>query len=357
MKMQSIKGIGLLIVLSMLSFTTLAQEDYQKEIENLRQQKQEIEIQEREALKEEVESINKRLEQGSITPEEAKLLKESAAKTRALNIEDRQDIIDSRIALLERNKGELMDENENQNIWEEGVGVTVNVGDEEVEIFDSKNTFHKYDRRTYSNFIIAFGLNNAIPEGGSLNDSPYNAWRSRYFEIGWAWRTRVFNNSNFMRFHYGLSFTFNGLRNTDNLYYTQNGEGEIIRDVFPTSLSKSKLRTDNLIIPLHFEFGPSRKTETETRVRYSIRRQLRIGVGGYGGINLGTRQKLKYRVDGQRIKEKSAGIFDPNQFVYGLSGWIGIGCVQFNVRYDLQTILKNTDVQEKNISFGLRFEI
>ena len=355
--MQFIKSIVLLITIGLLSCSLFAQEDYQKEIEKLKQQKQEIEIQEREALKDEVESINKQLEQGSITAEEAKVLKESAAKTRALNIEDRQDIIDSRIALLERNEGDILEGDENQNIWEEGVGVTVNVGDEEMEIFDSRNKFPKYDRRTYSNFIIGFGLNNVIPEGGSLNDSPYNAWRSRFFEIGWAWRTRVFNNSNFMRFHYGLSFTFNGLRNTDNLYYTQNDDGEIVREVFPSNLSKSKLRTDNLIVPLHFEFGPSRKTETETRVRYSLRRQLRIGVGGYGGVNLGTRQKLKYRVDGQRIKEKSVGIFDPNQFVYGLSGWIGIGCVQFNVRYDLQTILKNTEVQEKNISFGLRFEI
>ena len=355
--MQSIRSIGLLIVLGLLSCSLFAQEDYQKEIEKLRQQKEEIEIQEREALKQEVEAINERLDNGSITLEEAKSLKSDAAKRRALNIEDRQQIIDNRIALLERNEGEILKDENEQNIWEEGVGVTVNVGDDEVEIFDSKNRFPKYDKRTYSNFIIAFGLNNVIPEGGSLNDSPYNAWRSRYFEIGWAWRTRMFNNSNFMRFHYGLSFTFNGLRNSDNLYYTLNDEGEIIREVFPTNLSKSKLRTDNLIIPLHFEFGPSRKTENETRIRYSIRRQFRLGVGGYGGINLGTRQKLKYRVDGQRIKEKSVGIFDPNQFVYGLSGWIGVGCVQFNVRYDLQTILKNSEVQEKNISFGLRFEI
>ena len=355
--MQFIKSIGLFITLGLLSFTLVAQEDYQKEIEELKQQKEEIEIQEREALKKEVEDINKRLDQGSITIEEAKLLKSGAAKRRALNIEDRQGIIDNRIALLERNEGEIIEGEKEQNIWEEGVGVTVNVGDDEVEIFDSKNRFPKYDRRTYSDFIIAFGLNNVIPEGGSLNDSPYSAWRSRYFEIGWAWRTRVFNNSNFMRFHYGLSFTFNGLRNTSNFYYTPNDEGEIVREIFPVSLNKSKLRTDNLIVPLHFEFGPSRRTETETRVRYSIRRQLRIGVGGYGGINLGTRQKLKYRVDGQRIKEKSAGIFDPNQFVYGLSGWIGVGCVQFNVRYDLQTILKNSEIQENNISFGLRFEI
>ncbi|MGI9545829.1 MAG: hypothetical protein ACR2MM_01225 [Flavobacteriaceae bacterium] len=352
------KTVSYLLIAFLFSIVhiTVAQEDYMEEIAELKQQKEQIETQEREALKEEVESINARLDRGSITEEEAKILKESAAEKRAKNIQDRKAIIDSRIALLERNKGVVLEE-EDKSIWEDGVDVTVNVGDESWEPFDWKYHSRKYDRRTYSNFVIAFGLNNVIPENGSLNDSPYSAWRSRFFEIGWAWRTRIFNNTNFMRFHYGFSFTFNGLRNTSNLYYTQDGSGQVVRETFPVSLSKSKLRTDNLIVPLHFEFGPSRKTVSETRVRYSSRSQFKIAVGGYGGINLGTRQKLKYRLDGEKIKEKSTGIFNPNQFVYGLSGWIGVGCVQFNVRYDLHTILKDWEIQENNISFGLRFEI
>lgn len=344
------------IVLFTAGQNVMAQENYLKEIEDLKEQKEQIETQEREALKEEVASINDRLDQGLITEEEARTLKEDAAEKRVKNIEDRKNIIDNQIALLERNEGMILEEEKDQNIWEDGVGVSVNVGDEPWEPFEWDGA-RKYDRRTYSNFVIAFGLNNVIPEGGSLNDSPYNAWRSRYFEIGWAWRTRVFNNTNFMRFHYGLSFTFNGLRNSDNFYFTVDENNLVVREVFPVGLNKSKLRTDNLIIPLHFEFGPTKKTVSDTRVRYSIKNQLRIGVGGFGGINLGTRQKLKYRLDGERTKEKSTGIFNPNQFVYGLSGWIGVGCMQFNVRYDLQTILKDSEIMENNISFGLRFEI
>lgn len=355
--MRKILGYLLITILFSAVHISMAQEEYHEEIAELKEQKEQIETQEREALKEEVESIDARLDRGSITEEQAKVLKESAAEKRAKNIQDRKAIIDSRIDLLERNEGIVLEEEKDQNIWEDGVEVTVNVGDDSWEPFDWDYKSSRYDRRTYSNFIIAFGLNNVIPEGGSLNDSPYSAWRSRYFEMGWAWRTRVFNNTNFMRFHYGFSFTFNGLRNTSNLYFTQDDSGQVVRETFPVSLDKSKLRTDNLIVPLHFEFGPSRKTVSETRVRYSLKRQLRIGVGGYGGINLGTRQKLKYQLDGEKVKQKSAGIFNPNQFVYGLSGWIGVGCVQFNVRYDLQTILKDSEIKENNILFGLRFEI
>ncbi len=355
--MRTISRFALVFLFLFAIQSAWSQEDYQQEIRQLKEQREQIETQEREALKNEVETINKRLEGGEISSDEAKSQKEAVAEKRAMNIENRKSIIDNKIALLERNKGAVTPEESDTDIWEEGVGVTVNIGDETWEPFESKKKYPKYDRRTYSNFIIAFGLNNAIPEGGNLNDSPYSAWRSRYFEIGWAWRTRVFNHSNFMRLHYGFSFTFNGLRNNKNLYYTTDENNMVIREAFPVSLDKSKLRTDNFIVPLHLEFGPTRKTVTETRVRYSIEKQLRIGLGGYGGVNMGTRQKLKYRVDGNRVKEKSANIFDSNQFVYGLSGWIGIGCVQFNVRYDLQTILRNTEIQEKNILFGLRFEI
>ncbi|MGB5237804.1 MAG: hypothetical protein WBM43_10590 [Flavobacteriaceae bacterium] len=354
--MKSISRYFLLALLFIAPQQGWSQEDYQQEIKQLKEQRELVETEERDALKNELEAINQQLEEGEITAEEAKTRKAAVAEKRALNIEDRKSIIDNKIALLERNKGAVTPEEGDANIWEDGVEVTVNIGDETWEPFDSKK-YPKYDRRTFSNFIIAFGLNNAIPEGGNLNDSPYSAWRSRYFELGWAWRTRVFSHSNFMRFHYGFSFTFNGLRNNSNLYYTTDENNQVVREVFPVNLDKSKLRTDNFIIPLHLEFGPTKKTVTETRVRYSIKRQLRIGLGGYGGVNMGTRQKLKYRVDGNRIKEKSANIFDSNQFVYGLSGWIGVGCVQFNVRYDLQTILKNTEVLEKNILFGVRFEI
>ncbi len=346
-------GLFLALVISMVPIW--GQEDYRNEIENLKAQREQVTEQEREALKKEVEIINSRLERGTITAEYASELKQQAADKRARNIEDRQAIIDSRIALLERNEGKVLEGDPDQDIWEEGI--SVGEGDQSWEPWEYWNKHEKYDRRTYSNLVLGFGLNNAIPEGGSLNDSPYSAWRSRYFEIGLTWRTRVFNNSNFMRVHYGFSFTFNGLRNSDNLYFTLDDNGEVVRELFPVSLDKSKFRTDNLIIPLHFEFGPSRKSQSDSRLRYSINNQFRIGVGGFAGVNLGTRQKLKYSMDGQRIKEKSKGLFDPNQFVYGLSGWIGVGCVQFQIRYDLQTILKNTEIEENNISFGLRFEI
>ena len=69
---------------------------------------------------------------------------------------------------------------------------------------------------------MAVGLNNAIAEGQEIGDSDFKIGGSRFFEIGWAWKTRVFEESNWLRLKYGISFQFNGLKPTENRYFVEN---------------------------------------------------------------------------------------------------------------------------------------
>ncbi|WP_297791881.1 hypothetical protein [uncultured Eudoraea sp.] len=359
--MKTISTYFVIILMCFISNSIAAQEDHQEDykekIEALKEQKEKITQEEKEALKREVEAINKRSENGAITTEEAKKLKEEAARKRALNIENRIAIIDNEIALLERNKGEVLAQEEDNTGNDDDDGFTIRIDDEEWEINDNKYGWSKYGRRTYSDLIVAFGLNNAIIEGQSLNDTPYKVGGSRFFEIGWAWRTRVFNKTNFMRIHYGFSFQFNGLKSKNNLYYVVNDEGETVQEEFPFDLRKSKLKLDNLVIPIHFEFGPSRKRISDNNVKYSLKHQFRIGLGGYGGFNMGTRQKLKYNDSGSSKKTKIKGGLNSNPFIYGLSGYIGVDWFLLYVKYDLNPIFKSPSQEQRNISLGLRFDI
>jgi hypothetical protein len=355
--MKTISNSLTLLLLCLIANTIVAQENYKDKIEALNEQKEQITLEEKEALKEEVESINKLLEEGDIDDEKADELKEEAARKRALNIENRLAIIDNQIALLERNEEEVLDKEKPIVISDDDDGVTIRIDGEEWEISDNKYGWSKYDRRTYSDLIIAFGLNNAIIEGQSLNDTPYKVGGSKFFEMGWAWRTRVFNNTNFLRFHYGFSFQFNGLKSKDNLYYVVNDEGETVQEEFPFSLNKSKLKLDNLVFPVHFEFGPSRTRISGDQVRYSLRHQFRIGLGGYAGFNLGTRQKIKYNENGSSQKLKIKGGLNSNPFIYGLSAYMGVDWFLLYVKYDLNPIFKSPSVEQRNISMGLRFDI
>ena len=355
------------LILALIFFTSIAFNGYAQEtevsskVEQLERQKDEITKQEKKALKEEVEAINERLEDGGITEAEAQGLKEEAARKRALNIENRLAIIDNKIALLERNGADVVEVDSTETTPQILIGIGGG-DDEDASIFGVRIREYPnkrpviYDRRTYCDFVMAFGLNNAIIDGQSLEDSPYKIGGSRFFEMGWQWRTRVFKNSNWLRFHYGLSFQFNGWKPENNQYFVQNGDQTELQE-FDVELDKAKLRMDNLVFPIHFEFGPSKVYQSENKIRYSLKRQFRLGIGGYGGFNMGTRQKLKYTRNGDDVKDKLIRDYNTSDLIYGLSGYVGFDNTQLYVKYDLNPIFEDAAVEQRNISLGLRLDL
>ena len=332
-----------------------AQEDYQKKIRALQEEKAEVTPEEKKALEKEVEAINDRLDQGSLSVEEARELKEAAARKRALNIENRVAIIDNKIALLERNKGIDGEEETQFSITDDGSEVRVYFGDGDWFGFNHRHRKPRYDRRTYSDPVFAVGFSNAAIEGQSLNDSPYKLAGSRFFEMGWSWRTRVFQNTNFMRIHYGFSFQFYGLKPDDNQYFVSENGQTYLAD-FAYELDKSKFRQDNLVFPVFLEFGPSKRHDYDNHFRYSLHNQFRLGLGGYAGFNMSSRQKLKYVRDGDHIKDKLKGGYNTNDLIYGLSAYVGIDNVQLYFKYDLNPIFKNDSPEQHMIGLGLRID-
>jgi len=335
-------------------------EDKEKMIslEILDEKKADILETEREALKATVERINSRLEDGEISKEDATRLKKEAAEKHAKNIENKIAIIDNQIALVERNgeldlnlqKGQIfIGASDSDGNGDYVFGVRINDGKQRKKV-------RKYDRRTTSDFVLAFGLNNVVTKGENLQDSDYKIGGSRFAELGIAWKTRVFKNSNWLRFKYGFSFQFNGLKPTDNRVVVDMGDVTQLQ-TFPEDLKKSKFRMDNLVFPMHFEFGPSNKIEKEEYFRYSTYQKIKAGLGGYAGFSLGTRQKLRYSLNGEDVSEKVKADFNTNDFIYGLSGYVGWRGVALYAKYDLNTIFKDNPVEQNNVSLGLRFDM
>ena len=358
--MQAITKYLALIMLSLSVQIANAQVTTVKEdnIKLLEEKKETIKSNERELLKAEVEIINQRLEREEITQNEAEDLKKKYAKKRALNIENRIAIINNQIEIIKRNENgydSYAKENENQVLLR--IGSNDETGDDFIFIGNKKDDKpRKYDRRTSNDLVLAFGLNNALIEGEKLDDSPYKFGSSRFFELGWAWKTRVFKESNFLRFKYGFSFQINGLKPKDNQYFVQDGDVTYLEE-FSENLNKSKLTNTNLVFPVHFEFGPSKKIDKDTYFRYSTRHQFKVGLGGFAGFNMGTRQKLKYKLDGERIKDKIKRSYNSSSLVYGLSGYLAFDDVALYVKYDLSPIFKDQAINQNNISLGLRFDM
>lgn len=336
----------------------IQKEKIDSKISKLQEEKGKIEESEKSILKLKIQNINDRLDADEITAAEAENLKKEAAKTAALNIENRTLIIDKQIELIQRNaysSDNYLKDEETSFVFR--IGGDSSESDKFLYFGDkSKDKPRKYDLRTSSDLVFAFGFNNALIDGQNLEDSPYKLVGSGFVELGYAWKTRIFENTNFWRLKYGFSFQWNKLKLKDNNYLV-NTDGEILLEEYPIDANKIKFRTTNLVFPMHIEFGPSKKIEKEDYFRYSTVKKLKIGLGGYAGLNIGSMQKIKYKEDGEREKDKQHNQFEVSDFVYGLSGYVALGEVALYVKYDLNPLFKNQTIEQNNISVGLRFDM
>jgi len=352
--MSTIIKCIMLASLCLMMGKTQAQDTLQKNkaelrIERLIQYKDSITQNEKASLKTEVETINQRLERGEITKLQADALKQEMAKKRALNIENRLAIADSQIALIKRNPEYYAAKQTSDTNF------VFSIGSKKIMSF-ARDSTPKYDIRTSNKLLFAIGFNNVIMDGQSLEDSPYEIGGSGFVELGWIWSTRVLQNSNFVRVNYGLAFQWNKLSIKDNQYFVENGK-ETVLETYPLNLKKSKFRTTSLVVPVHFEFGPSKLKDYGDRIRYFNDHQFKIGLGGFAGLNLNTMQKVKFKVDGDNQKEKVKSDFNTNSLIYGLSGYVGLGDFSIYAKYNLNTVFKNQDVDQRNVSLGLRWAL
>ena len=337
------KNIIILFILFLSLSAVNAQETtVPAQVERLEQQKEKIIAEEKEALKKTVEKINLQLEKQEINKAQADNLKEEAARKHALNIENRIAIIENEIAWITRNDDLEIEDSSSREVKQKGK--------------EDKKSSYKERSRTTTHLIVAAGFNNALEKEQSISDADFKIAGSRFFELGLTWRTRVFEDSNFLRLRYGFSFQFNGLKPTNNRYFVEDGALTSL-EVYPMDLKKSKFRMDNIVIPLHFEFGPSKRVDTDSRTWFSTANKLKIGLGGFAGFNIGERQKLRYNDEGNQVKRKNTSDFNTNDIIYGLSGYLGLGGTSLYVKYDLNPIFKDPNVELNNISVGLRFDV
>lgn len=327
-----------------------------KQLELLNQKKANVEKFEKEKLKSYVKNVNNWVDSGDKTKEEGEELKKIEAQKIARNIEDQLAILDRQIDLVNRNGSLSSGEITQLSI---GFGGEDAEGNRSLDITVNEGvpSAMRYDKRTYGEVVLAFGLNNAITENGGDFGDEFSIGRSRFFELGYAWKTRVFKNSGALQFKYGVSLQTNKLFVKDNQTLVVD-EGTPTFEEFPFNLDKSQLRFSNLVAPVHFEFGGWKKEQKDDYVRYRLSGQFRMGIGGYVGVRLGTQQKLKYDLDGNRIKTKERRDFEGDNLVYGLSSYIRLADdLSLYGKYELSTAFESRQLGEaNNVSLGLRWD-
>ena len=381
------KNIFILLVILGSHFSMSSQEKFEDQVKYIKRNIEIIKEQEKEALKAKVEDINQKLENKEISQAQADEMKkaeaEKSAKQIASRIEpfelelrelvksevntdsDSEEDEDSRATTLDDD----MDENDhNDDEVKKKRGDIRNKSGRGWDIdFDWKGERNKKRRGepiTTTQFVFAFGLNNIISGNdlGTLENNGIKVSNSRFYEWGWTWKTRLTPNSAFLNLKYGLSFTYNNLRPDNNQNYIKDGNKTVLAQ-HPFSLTDEPyFRMNNFVIPVHLEFDFSKRSKSisedkkDEKIVVRTQKGLRMGIGGYAGVNYRTKQILEYKNDGLRTDLETRGDFNTNDLIYGVSGYIGYRDFSLYTKYDLNTIFTDNTLKQQNISIGARFD-
>lgn len=369
--MQKIILYTIVIVFSLLTKVVAQEKSFEQQAKEIASNIEMITNEEKNALKKEVEAIDLQIKEGKITAEKGQELKLKIAEERAKNIETKVAIEEEKLAQLVKDKvdGKLAEGKETPKRG----GTTIilggnskdSIGKNKTEInlgsmkiyTGEQDKIERKSKRTTSQFVFAFGLNNVVTEGENLEDSDYRVWGSHFYEWGITYNSRIFKNNNLLHAKYGLSLMYNNLRPTDNRYFVRNGnQTDLVESTI--KLDESRFRNVYLVAPLHleFDFTPKKLSKDGTKTYFRTHESVRLGIGGYGGVRIKSKQILKYEIDDVKIKEKQKGDFNVSDFTYGLSAYLGYGQTSLYVKYDLNPMFKNNNIDQNNVSLGIRFD-
>jgi hypothetical protein len=322
-----------------------AQDNFDDRVRTIAEKIENITKEEKAALKAEIESVNKEFEVGTITKALADEKKMKLAEIRSKNIETRVGLAQEELAALVKLKvdGKIKD----KYSYVYGIRFRNDTKDD---------TLGKIRResRTTSQFVFAAGVNNLVTKGAVAN-SDYRYWGSHFYEWGVTWNTRLLKNDNLLHLKYGMSLMYNNLRPTENRYFVVNGDQTDL-EASPIHLEDSRFRNVYIAVPLHLEFDFTKAKAKEGRKIFRTHESVRFGIGGYAGVRVKSKQILEYEEGNRDVIQKTKGNFNANDFIYGVSTYIGYKATSLYLKYDLNPLFKDNAIKQNNISLGVRFD-
>lgn len=342
--------IYLALILCLFVSKIVAQETFEAKAKSIALKIENITKDEKNALKLEVDAVNNELESGAINKQQADEKKMKLAETRSSNIETRVSLVQEELKDLVQQKvdGKIESVDTTKTY---GRFLSLSIGERE-----RKNcTIKRGEKRTTSQFVFAAGVNNLVTDK-SVANSDFRYWGSHFYEWGITYNTRILKNDNLLHLKYGVSVMYNNLRATNNRAFVVNGNQTNL-ETSPIHLSDSRFRNVYVVAPLHLEFDFSGNKTKDGKSVFKTHQSVRLGIGGYAGARVKSKQILKYENDGRDVTERTRGNFNANDFIYGVSTYIGYKETSLYLKYDLNPLFKDNAIKQNNISLGVRFDL
>jgi hypothetical protein len=221
-----------------------------------------------------------------------------------------------------------------------------------LDVFDPDRLDMEFVRTT-TNLVLTAGFNQALGDNNGIGDS-YRFWGSGMFEIGLEFTTRLHAEKDNIRFNYGLGLRTNTLHINDNkAFFTNNNVTRL--EPIGFDVDRSYFTQISIVAPFHLEFGHRElQTYKDGIKRYYDNDAFVFGVGGYLGLVSTSSQAIKFDREGRGVTRTVTNDYEVNNVLYGLSAYAGWDNFQLFATYGLNDIFKDSPLQERYLSFGIR---
>jgi hypothetical protein len=223
-----------------------------------------------------------------------------------------------------------------------GISIVEGENGTEVKVIDmddypQKSYRHKKKRFRPHYAGIEFGLNNYLSSDFSLTLPS----EDRYMDLntGKSWNFNI----NVVDIGFGLGTDYVGIVSGlgfEFINYNFNGQNSIMKDPitdeiveyvpnYAENIYKSKMNMTYLTAPLLLEFQIP-----------TARKKIYFSAGVVGGLKLWSNTKIKYRVSGDKSKEKVRSDFNLNPFRWGATVRLGYSFFGFQATYYVTSLFK-----------------
>ena len=341
--------IYLALLLFLFASKIVAQETFEAKAKTIALKIENIIKDEKNALKIEVDAVNRELESGAITEQQADEKKMKLSEIRSKNIETKVSSAQEELKDLVQQKvdGKIESVDTTKTY---GRFLSLSIGGRERK----NDTIKKGEKRTTSQFVMASGVNNLVTDK-SVANSDFRYWSSHFYELGITYNTRILKNNNLLHFKYGVSVMYNNLRATNNRAFVVNGNQTNL-ETSPINICDSRFKNVYVVAPLHLEFDFAGNKIKDGKSFFKTHQSVRLGIGGFAGARVKSKQILKYENDGRDVTERTRGNFNANDFIYGVSTYIGYKETSLYLKYDLNPLFSDNPIKQNNISLGVRFD-
>jgi len=237
----------------------------------------------------------------------------------------------------------------------DGDTVSVKIGGYKFDIFEEEKE-EKKKKKDYDDFTPWSGLDLGVAALMNPDYSFETPVGYDFISLDYKKSIRVGLNfaeknfpiiKNYLMIGSGLGLEINNYRFKNNTRLISNKP--VLSGTIDTInvFEKSKLRLAYLNVPLLLEFNSSGNSE----------KALHLAAGLLLGYNIGSKTKLVYLINGNKIKEKAKGDFNVEPFRYAITARAGFGdSFMIYATYDMSDLFfKNQGPELNAFSLGLSF--